>query len=98
MHLNKSRIKSISENLNFWLFVISHKTASFVKYLKKILLPFIILKLDTSILILQYMLDQHDSSFNIRTVYMATTQTDFMTIVTTIDFSPSYCTVIRTIF
>jgi len=38
-----------------------------------------------------YIPGQHDSSINIRTVYMATTHTDYMRIVTTKDFSPFYC-------
>jgi hypothetical protein len=34
---------------------------------------------------------RHDSRINIKIVYMATTQTDFMRIVATKDFSPFYC-------
>ena len=39
----------------------------------------------------QYIPGQHDSSFNLKTVYTATTQTDFMRIVTTKSFSQFYC-------
>ena len=38
-----------------------------------------------------YIPSQHGSSINIKLVYTATTQTDFMRIVATKDFSPFYC-------
>jgi hypothetical protein len=38
-----------------------------------------------------YIPGQHDSSINIKTVYMVITQTDFMRIVATKGFSLLYC-------